>query len=142
MPSYPYRCTNCGNEFEMQRSMLQFASPARCLQCGSWDTKRLYQGININFGGSSRAAEGAKSSDKPEENSSTELHESANRSAAIRVENSRGIRMDSVTIDGGRDGIQSINSEISASNMRFRRLNVNAVYSRRSRIKMRDSEIE
>lgn len=34
MPIYEYRCTGCGNDFEMTRSISQAGEPATCPACG------------------------------------------------------------------------------------------------------------
>lgn len=35
MPAYEYRCTRCGNEFELWRPMSESSAPATCPKCGS-----------------------------------------------------------------------------------------------------------
>jgi putative FmdB family regulatory protein len=146
MPTYPYRCNTCSMDFEERRSILAFASPAQCHRCGSSDTRRLYRGININLGHARTkqnfvqddAASLLAQNTKPD---SPDHDDSWSRSSVIRVENSTGVTMNQISGEGMWDGIQVINSDVSASNLRFRRLKGNAIYGRNSSIKVRDADV-
>jgi len=41
MPIYEYRCSSCGNIFELRRSFSQAAEPAKCPKCGGKGEKLL-----------------------------------------------------------------------------------------------------
>jgi putative FmdB family regulatory protein len=40
MPLYEYRCEDCGNEFELRRSIRALDEPAPCPECSSSNAKR------------------------------------------------------------------------------------------------------
>lgn len=43
MPIYEYRCSACGNEFEMTRPISQSSEPAPCTNCGKPSQKLVSQ---------------------------------------------------------------------------------------------------
>ena len=43
MPIYEYRCSACGNEFEMTRPISQSSEPAPCTTCGKPSQKLVSQ---------------------------------------------------------------------------------------------------
>lgn len=43
MPIYEYRCSACGNEFEMTRPISQSGDPAPCTSCGKPSQKLVSQ---------------------------------------------------------------------------------------------------
>ena len=43
MPIYEYRCSACGNEFEMTRPLSQSGEPADCPKCGKPSQKLISQ---------------------------------------------------------------------------------------------------
>ncbi len=47
MPIYEYDCADCGNHFEIVRSMSMGAGAARCTGCGSERVRRDYSGIAV-----------------------------------------------------------------------------------------------
>lgn len=50
MRTYRYRCTQCKNEFEVQRS-IQDESPQECEECGSTETQRLILAVAVTYKG-------------------------------------------------------------------------------------------
>ena len=56
MPWYDYRCTKCGTEFEIRRSMSEQAegAPVECTKCGSEVTERVFTPIAVGTVGSSK----------------------------------------------------------------------------------------
>ncbi len=52
MPTYQYRCTKCGHNFELRRSLFEKKpdQPA-CPSCGAEDTERVYS--VFSWGGAS-----------------------------------------------------------------------------------------
>jgi putative FmdB family regulatory protein len=51
MPTYEYRCTECGNEFEKFQRMSEEPG-AECPECGSRSERRLSGGAGLLFKGS------------------------------------------------------------------------------------------
>jgi putative FmdB family regulatory protein len=43
MPIYEYRCSACGNDFEMTRPISQSSEPAPCTKCGKPSQKLVSQ---------------------------------------------------------------------------------------------------
>ena len=50
MPWYDFQCESCGNVFELQRSMND-TSKAKCKNCGSTRTVKIYSAAGIQFKG-------------------------------------------------------------------------------------------
>ncbi|HHJ99015.1 MAG TPA: zinc ribbon domain-containing protein [Actinobacteria bacterium] len=50
MPAYDYRCTKCGLDFEVNRSITD-REPVSCASCGS-DAKRVFSPVGVVFKGS------------------------------------------------------------------------------------------
>jgi putative FmdB family regulatory protein len=60
MPSYDYRCRQCGDTFEIKRSITATAEPVSCPQ-GHGDTVKLLSTVSVAVGakgGGARAAGG------------------------------------------------------------------------------------
>jgi putative FmdB family regulatory protein len=49
MPIYEYRCTKCGNEFELRRPFSEVQTPALCPQCGA-SSEKLISGFGSQVG--------------------------------------------------------------------------------------------
>jgi putative FmdB family regulatory protein len=58
MPSYQYRCRQCGDSFEVRRPMSESNAPASC-PCGHDDTVKLLTTVAV--GGRSGGAMGGRS---------------------------------------------------------------------------------
>ena len=56
MPIYEYRCSNCGNIFEMMRPASEADSPARCPSCGKEESQRLVSAFASKTGAYIRPA--------------------------------------------------------------------------------------
>ena len=56
MPVYEYECTNCGEKFELRRSMSDNDSNIKCPRCGKGQPKRV---LSTFFGATSSS--GSKS---------------------------------------------------------------------------------
>ncbi|OQB24222.1 MAG: Zinc ribbon domain protein [Firmicutes bacterium ADurb.Bin182] len=49
MPTYPFRCRQCGIEFEVFLSIKEKETKGPvCTSCGSGDLVRLYSNVNVN----------------------------------------------------------------------------------------------
>ncbi len=51
MPMYEYRCSNCGEEFELLRSMSERDEPSECPKCGSRAKHPRRSSVVACFGG-------------------------------------------------------------------------------------------
>ncbi len=49
MATYEFRCSACGQEFELKRRMSEASQPAKCPQCGA-EAERLISGFASTFG--------------------------------------------------------------------------------------------
>ena len=49
MPAYDFRCTKCGKEFEVTRSMGS-GGPVACPDCGA-ETKKVFSPVGVAFKG-------------------------------------------------------------------------------------------
>jgi putative FmdB family regulatory protein len=49
MPIYEYRCTKCGNEFELKRPFSEVHAPAFCPRCGT-SSEKLISGFGSQVG--------------------------------------------------------------------------------------------
>ena len=47
MPSYPYLCHDCGQEFEITKRVADFDKKEDCKGCGSGQTERLIAMVNL-----------------------------------------------------------------------------------------------
>src|SRR3954454_12273673 len=86
MPTYDYRCRDCGHEFEIQQS---FADDAltECPQCAG-NLRKVFGNVGISFKGSgfykndSRSGSGSKSSGSSSSSSSSDANGSSNGSSS------------------------------------------------------------
>ena len=53
MPIYEYRCKNCGNEFELLRSLSQSDSDIACEYCGQQQAEKLFSTFASSAGSAS-----------------------------------------------------------------------------------------
>ncbi len=59
MPLYEYRCEECGEQFELRRSMQASDDPAACPQCAGEHTKRqISLFISVNKGSQAASSGG------------------------------------------------------------------------------------
>src|SRR5688572_21569399 len=61
MPWYDFQCESCGNVFELQRSMSD-TGKAKCKNCGSTRTVKIYSAAGIQFKGGGFYATDSRSS--------------------------------------------------------------------------------
>lgn len=64
MPTYEYRCTDCGHELEAVQS---FSEPAltECPQCGNSSLRKLFGNVGVVFKGSGFYRNDSRSDGKP-----------------------------------------------------------------------------
>lgn len=55
MPIYEYKCTSCGEKFELRRSMND-TSEIRCPKCGDEKPKRVFSVFAMNSSGSAHTS--------------------------------------------------------------------------------------
>ncbi len=60
MPDYEYKCKNCGEKFEIRRSLQEQEKGSKCPRCGAHDTYRVFS----VFGSRSSASKYAPSSSR------------------------------------------------------------------------------
>ncbi len=56
MPTYRYRCEDCGTEFTLRRRLSRRNDEAECSECGSVDTRRIITGFSVGSGSSGGAS--------------------------------------------------------------------------------------
>lgn len=62
MPTYVYRCEECGERFESLRSMKDADAPIECSHCHSMQTKRCLTTCGVQMSGSSSSHSSSSSS--------------------------------------------------------------------------------
>ena len=50
MPIYEYRCSKCGNEFELIKSFSEVNDKEKCKECGE-DAQKIVSNVSIAFKG-------------------------------------------------------------------------------------------
>jgi len=48
MPIYEYKCTSCGEMFELRRSMTDGDSEIKCLKCGAEHPQRVFSAFSTS----------------------------------------------------------------------------------------------
>ncbi|WP_043502642.1 FmdB family zinc ribbon protein [Georgenia sp. SUBG003] len=92
MPTYAYRCTVCGNEFEVKQSFSDDALTV-CTECGG-SLRKLFNSVGVVFKGSgfyrtdSRSSSSSSTSAAPKESSSSSSSSSSGSSGSSSASSS------------------------------------------------------
>ena len=98
MPTYGYRCTNCGHQFEIFQRMSDDSLKV-CPNCGQATLKTVVYPAGVVFKGSgfykTDSRSGGKRSSKPKEKESTSSSDSSSSSSSSTESSSSSPKTDS-----------------------------------------------
>jgi putative FmdB family regulatory protein len=115
MPTYDYRCKDCGHSFEIHQSFSDDAL-TECPQCHG-NLRKVFGNVGISFKGSgfyktdSRASSGSKSSSS----SSTESSSSSSESSSSESSSSSETKSDKSDTKSGKSETKSDKKDSSSS---------------------------
>jgi len=58
MPTYKYRCEECGEVIEISRKMKEEKTPDKCNKCGSTKLSRIFSPVGVSVKGTSSCPDG------------------------------------------------------------------------------------